>query len=165
MNFPFFHQVIVAGGLEPELRHSKKASFDTEKGSGGVEMVTVWGNTVKKKKKIHHVNNFFTFSHTKVMATQQENIWKNTYVEFETSPDSHKLCNFFKVCRQKIDLLIWETRNRKVQKSIGWLSNEILWSQPNHNQVIFLWTSNQIKLYTFMVHIGTYIFGSLFCAL
>ena len=41
MNFPFFHQVIVAGGLEPELRHSKKASFDTEKGSGGDVMVTV----------------------------------------------------------------------------------------------------------------------------
>ena len=50
MNFPLFHQVIVAGGLEPELRHSKVAGLDTEKGSGGDEMVTVWGNTEKEKK-------------------------------------------------------------------------------------------------------------------
>ena len=52
MNFPLFHHVIVAGGLEPELRHSKKAGLDTEKGSGGDEMVTIWGNTGKKRRGI-----------------------------------------------------------------------------------------------------------------
>ena len=41
MNFPLFHHVIVAGGLEPELRHSKIAGLETENGSGGEEMVTV----------------------------------------------------------------------------------------------------------------------------
>ena len=50
MNFPLFHHVIVAGGLEPELRHSKKAGLDTEKGSGGDEMVTIWGNTEKRRR-------------------------------------------------------------------------------------------------------------------
>ena len=103
MNFPFFHQVIVAGGLEPELRHSKKAGLDTEKGSGGDEMVTVWGNTVKKKKKkIHHVNNFFTFSQNKSHGDATRKIYgKNTYVEFETSLDSHKLCNFLNFAVKK----------------------------------------------------------------
>ena len=52
MNFPLFHHVIVAGGLEPELRHSKKAGLDTAKGSGGDKMVTIWGNTEKKEKRI-----------------------------------------------------------------------------------------------------------------
>ena len=41
MNFPLFHQVIVAGGLDPELRHSSTARRDTENGSVGGEMVTV----------------------------------------------------------------------------------------------------------------------------
>jgi hypothetical protein len=41
MNFPRFHQVIVAGGLEPELRHSKTAGREMENGSVGDEMVTV----------------------------------------------------------------------------------------------------------------------------
>ena len=50
MNFPRFHQVIVAGGLDPELRHSNMANRVTEKGSAGGEMVTVKGSTVMAKK-------------------------------------------------------------------------------------------------------------------
>lgn len=49
MNFPLFHQVIVAGGLDPELRHSSTARRDTENGSVGGEMVTVWGRTETEK--------------------------------------------------------------------------------------------------------------------
>ena len=48
MNFPLFHQVIVAGGLDPELRHSRKAIRETEKGSSGSDMVTLTGKTEKQ---------------------------------------------------------------------------------------------------------------------
>ena len=45
MNFALFHQVIVAGGLDPELQHSSTATRETEKGSAGGAMVTVCGKT------------------------------------------------------------------------------------------------------------------------
>ena len=51
MNFALFHQVIVAGGLDPELRHSSTAMRDTEKGSVGGVMVTVCGKTEKYRKE------------------------------------------------------------------------------------------------------------------
>ena len=51
MNFALFHQVIVAGGLDPELRHSSTATRDTEKGSAGGVMVTVCGKTERKIKE------------------------------------------------------------------------------------------------------------------
>ena len=41
---------MVAGGLDPELRHSSTAGRETEKGSAGGEMVTVSGNTTTKKR-------------------------------------------------------------------------------------------------------------------
>ena len=51
MNFALFHQVIVAGGLDPELRHSSTAMRDTEKGSVGGVMVTVCGKTEKYRNE------------------------------------------------------------------------------------------------------------------
>ena len=60
MNFALFHQVIVAGGLDPELRHSSTAMRDTEKGSVGGVMVTVCGKTEKyrKEKKTSNLVNY-----------------------------------------------------------------------------------------------------------
>ena len=43
--FPLLHQVIVAGGLDPMLLHSRKDLLDTEKGSRGTTMPTVRGRT------------------------------------------------------------------------------------------------------------------------
>ncbi len=45
MNFPLLHQVMVAGGLDPWLLHSKLASAATEKGSDGWIISTVRGST------------------------------------------------------------------------------------------------------------------------
>ena len=51
MNFPFFHQVMVAGGLEPTLRHSNVVSRFTANGSSGREIDTERGSTAKDKDK------------------------------------------------------------------------------------------------------------------
>ncbi len=50
MNFPFFHQVTVAGGREPTVTHSRVVTLFTEKGWSFPEMDTVLGNTEKKQE-------------------------------------------------------------------------------------------------------------------
>ena len=48
MNFPFFHQVIVAGGRDPLLLHTSMTDLDTDNGSSGLSSRTVVGSTRKK---------------------------------------------------------------------------------------------------------------------
>ena len=48
MNFPFFHQVIVAGGRDPLLLHTSITDLDTDNGSSGLSSCTVVGSTRKK---------------------------------------------------------------------------------------------------------------------
>ena len=50
MNFPLFHQVMMAGGLEPRLRHSMTAAREMEKGSEGSTMLTFNGSTENENK-------------------------------------------------------------------------------------------------------------------
>ena len=64
MNFALFHQVIVAGGLDPELRHSSTATRDTEKGSAGGVMVTVCGKTERKIKDLIFEKNLLTLCYS-----------------------------------------------------------------------------------------------------
>ena len=45
MNLPFFHQVIVAGGLDPELLQINVTDFDTDNGSVGFTNSTFVGST------------------------------------------------------------------------------------------------------------------------
>ena len=47
MNFPFFHQVIVAGGRDPKLLQIKTTDFDTDNGSVGLTISTFVGSTEK----------------------------------------------------------------------------------------------------------------------
>ena len=47
MNFPFFHQVIVAGGRDPKLLQIKTTDFDTDNGSDGLTISTSVGSTEK----------------------------------------------------------------------------------------------------------------------
>ena len=53
MNLPFFHQVSVAGGHEPSLRHSRyERACDTDSGSsGGKWILTVRGNTAMRERQ------------------------------------------------------------------------------------------------------------------
>ena len=52
MNFPLFHQVMVALGLEPTLRHSTIAGLEIENGSTGSTMDTFSGSTATKMFRI-----------------------------------------------------------------------------------------------------------------
>ena len=49
MNLPFFHQVIVAGGLDPELLQINVTDFDTDNGSVGFTNSTFVGSTENEK--------------------------------------------------------------------------------------------------------------------
>ena len=49
MNFPFFHQVIVAGGRDPKLLHTKTTDLDTDNGSSGRTSCTDVGSTANKR--------------------------------------------------------------------------------------------------------------------
>ena len=49
MNLPFFHQVIVAGGLDPELLQIKVTDFDADNGSVGFTNSTFVGSTANEK--------------------------------------------------------------------------------------------------------------------
>ena len=49
MNFPFFHQVIVAGGRDPKLLHTKTTDLDTDNGSSGRTSCTDVGSTGNKR--------------------------------------------------------------------------------------------------------------------
>ena len=48
MNLPFFHQVIVAGGLDPELLQINVTDFDTDNGSVGFTNSTFVGSTANE---------------------------------------------------------------------------------------------------------------------
>ena len=52
MNLSFFHQVSVAGGHEPSLRHSRyERDCDTDSGSsGGRWILTVRGSTAVRER-------------------------------------------------------------------------------------------------------------------
>jgi hypothetical protein len=49
INFPRFHHVMVAGGLEPTLLHSMAAEREMENGSDGSTMDTFKGSTERKR--------------------------------------------------------------------------------------------------------------------
>ena len=56
MNFPFFHQVIVAGGRDPKLLHTKTTDLDTDNGSSGRTSCTDVGSTGNKRYfRLHYI--------------------------------------------------------------------------------------------------------------
>ena len=56
MNFPFFHQVIVAGGRDPKLLHTKTTDLDTDNGSSGRTSCTDVGSTANEGYfRLHYI--------------------------------------------------------------------------------------------------------------